>query len=301
MCRVWSWYPVILEPLYLYCERTGPGLLGEPVNFLASFAFVLVARSIWRMAEASGLLRLMAGLTFLLCPGGLYLHSLPSAAALAAYRRLSDDERKLATYTLEATPMQHVANLPIGSRPSSRARAKAFSLADLRAIPWVFSWTQSRAGLPGWFGVGSALAALIEARGAPAIRQAVADSPFLRALVSNAELALVRADMDVAGHYARLADPSAADLFDVISAEHARTLATLRELREGREPLADRLHIAESVTRRNQVLDILCHIQIELLRRSDECSGDTRAEDALISEGMFTTIAGIAAALQTSG
>ncbi|MFZ1340857.1 MAG: hypothetical protein WAS26_17595 [Paracoccaceae bacterium] len=84
MCRVWSWYPVILEPLYLYCERTGPGLLGEPVNFLASFAFVLVARSIWRMAEASGLLRLMAGLTFLLCPGGLYLHSLPSAAALAA-------------------------------------------------------------------------------------------------------------------------------------------------------------------------------------------------------------------------
>ena len=224
-----------------------------------------------------------------------------SAAALAAYRRLSDDERKLATYTLEATPMQHVANLPIGSRPSSRARAKAFSLADLRAIPWVFSWTQSRAGLPGWFGVGSALAALIEARGAPAIRQAVADSPFLRALVSNAELALVRADMDVAGHYARLADPSAADLFDVISAEHARTLATLRELREGREPLADRLHIAESVTRRNQVLDILCHIQIELLRRSDECSGDTRAEDALISEGMFTTIAGIAAALQTSG
>lgn len=228
-----------------------------------------------------------------------------SAAALASYQRLSSDERKLAAYTLAATPIQHVAKLPIGSRPSARTKASGFSLADLRAIPWVFSWTQSRAGLPGWFGVGSAMAALVEARGLQAVRHAISASPFLRALVSNAELALVRADIDVASHYATLADPDVADLFTTISDEHARTMRVLDELRQHRGPLADRQHIAESLSRRNQVLDILCHIQIELLRRGQGRDGEIGAahdsEDALTREVMFTTIAGIAAALQTSG
>lgn len=226
-----------------------------------------------------------------------------SDAALAAYRELSGDERRLAAYTLAATPIQHVANLPIGSRPSSRARASEFSLSDLRAIPWVFSWTQSRAGLPAWFGVGSALQALIETEGLTAVRAAIDASTFLRAVVSNAELALVRADLQVAEHYSRLADRESASLFGLISAEHERTAQALAALREHREPLADRAHIAESVNRRNQVLDVLCHIQIELLRRAADADAPAGEdpEGALAREVMFTTIGGIAAALQTSG
>lgn len=225
-----------------------------------------------------------------------------SAAAHAAYRQLSDDERRLAVYTLGATPMLHVAHLPIGSRPSSRARAQGFSLADLRAIPWVFSWTQSRAGVPGWYGVGSALQALVAERGVSAVRRTVEGSSFLRALVQNAELAMVRSDLEVAEHYSRLAEPEAASLFEIIAAEHRRTSELLAAMRGGAAPLSDRHHIAESVTRRNQVLDILCHIQIELLRRGAERDGaageDPQAE---LREPIFTTISGIAAALQTSG
>lgn len=259
-----------------------------------------------------------------------------SAAALAAYRQLSGDERRLAAYTLAATPMSHVANLPIGSRPSSRTKASEFSLADLRAIPWVFSWTQSRAGVPGWFGMGSAMRALVAARGLPEVQKAIAESPFLRALVGNAELALVRADLDVASHYARLADPEVGKMFELIAAEHALTVQQLDALREHRAPLADRQHIAESVLRRNQVLDVLCHIQIELMRRASAvatgaeaaagtgagtsaaagtgaaagaaagagtgpAAGTGEEAEALAREVMFTTIAGIAAALQTSG
>lgn len=238
-----------------------------------------------------------------------------SAAALAAYQQISGDERRLAAYTLAATPMSHVANLPIGSRPSLRTKVSEFSLADLRAIPWVFSWTQSRAGIPGWFGMGSALDALIAARGLAEVQQQIGGSPFLRALVSNAELALVRADLDVAAHYARLADPEVGKMYELIAAEHALTVKRLDELRAHRAPLADRQHIAESVLRRNQVLDVLCHIQIELMRRGAEAakegaggssgasggSGGEAEAAALAKEVMFTTIAGIAAALQTSG
>lgn len=223
-----------------------------------------------------------------------------SQAAHAAYRQLSDDERRLAAYTLGATPMLHVAQLPIGSRPSSRARAQGFALADLRAIPWVFSWTQSRAGVPGWYGVGAALEALVAERGVSEVRHTVENSPFLRALVQNAELAMVRSDLDVAEHYARLAEPEAASLFEVIASEHRRTSELLAAMRGGAAPLSDRHHIAASVTRRNQVLDILCHIQIELLRRGAEVELGEEPLAAL-RESIFTTISGIAAALQTSG
>jgi phosphoenolpyruvate carboxylase len=217
-------------------------------------------------------------------------------AALAAYRALTADERALAAFTLAATPIELVANLPIGSRPSTRSAG--FTLADLRAIPWVFSWTQCRAGIPGWFGVGSGFGALIEARGVDAARAAIAGSPFLKSLIANTELALVRADIEVFAHYARLGDASTAHLYELIRAEHARTVQVLDDLR-GHKPLADRIHIADSVHRRNVVLDVLNHAQIELMRRIRAAPDASDHEHA--REAVFETIAGIAAALQTSG
>jgi phosphoenolpyruvate carboxylase len=217
------------------------------------------------------------------------------AAALPAYRALTADKQRLARYTVAATPIQQVARLPIGSRPASRKAG--LTVDDLRAIPWVFSWNQSRHGLPGWFGVGSALEAMARELGEGAVRDLVARSRFLHALVANAELAMIRADIDVAAHYARLADPADAGLFDLIAAEHERTRRALIEIVGHDDPFADRPHLAASVARRNPYIDVLSHAQIELLRRA-RADGD-RAER--LAPALFATIGGIAAGLQTAG
>ena len=224
-----------------------------------------------------------------------------AAAAIDAYRQLTADRDRLARYTLAATPIQSVGKLPLGSRPASRKAG--FSLDDLRAIPWVFSWTQSRHGVPGWFGLGSGLAGLAAALGADRARDVIARSRFLGALTHNGELALIRADLDVAREYAALADPADASLFGLIEAEHDRTRRLLAELAGLDLGLADRPHLAASVRRRNPYLDVLSHCQIELLRRlrAAEAAGAAPAELERLSSAIFTTIGGIAAGLQTAG
>lgn len=224
-----------------------------------------------------------------------------AAAAVDAYRALTTDQDRLARYTLAATPIQHVGKLPLGSRPASRKAG--FALEDLRAIPWVFSWTQSRHGVPGWFGLGSGLAGLVAAVGRARAVEVIAGSRFLGALTRNAELALIRADLDVARAYAALAEPADAALFALIEAEHERTRTLLADLAGLDLGLADRPHLAESVRRRNPYLDVLSHCQIELLRRSRaaEAAGAPADELGRLSVAIFTTIGGIAAGLQTAG
>jgi len=215
-------------------------------------------------------------------------------AARARYLELTADEDRLVRYTVAATPIEDVAHLPLGSRPASRKAGIA--LDSLRAIPWVFSWTQSRHGIPGWFGVGTALEALAAELGAAGVRALVERSRFLRALVTNCELSLVRSDLEVAGEYAALADRDAREIYALIAAEHARTAAALRDILGRTELLASRPYLAESIRRRNGYLDILSHVQIEALRRR-------RAGGAadLLSRVVYTTIGGIAAGLQTAG
>src|ERR1043165_4501919 len=139
-------------------------------------------------------------------------------AARQVYLALTADEDRLARYTVAATPIEDVAHLPIGSRPASRA-AK-LTLESLRAIPWVFSWTQSRHGIPGWFGVGTAVEHLVGEMGEGAVKSLCQRSRFFRALVRNCEVSLVRSDIEVAAEYAKLADADAAKLFDLIASEH---------------------------------------------------------------------------------
>lgn len=220
-------------------------------------------------------------------------------AALAAYRRLTTDGDRLARYTLAATPIQQVGKLPIGSRPASRKAG--FALDQLRAIPWVFSWNQSRHGLPGWFGLGSGLEAMTAALGVEATRALCEASRFLRSVTHNAAMALVRADLEVAREYAGLADPDAAGLFAVIEDEHARTAAALRDLAGLDTGLADRPYLAESVRRRNPFLDVLNHAQVELLRRLRAAEAGGGADLERTATSIFTTISGLAAGLQTAG
>jgi phosphoenolpyruvate carboxylase len=216
-------------------------------------------------------------------------------AARARYLELTADEDRLVRYTVAATPIEDVAHLPLGSRPASRKAGIA--LDSLRAIPWVFSWTQSRHGIPGWFGIGTALDALTAELGADAVRALVDRSKFLRALITNAELSLVRSDLDVAGEYAALADRDAQQIYGLIAAEHARTVAALHGTLGRTELLAGRPYLAASIARRNASLDVLSHVQIDALRRRR--AGTAPAEQ--LSRIIYTTIGGIAAGLQTAG
>src|SRR4029077_7128243 len=111
-----------------------------------------------------------------------------------------------------ATPIDQVADLRIGSRPAKRKGGER--IEDLRAIPWVFSWAQSRHGLPGWFGLGAALQALLADESLDRVPAFYRDWPFFQALVDNAQIALIRSDMDVAAEYAQLADPSLRPIFE---------------------------------------------------------------------------------------
>ncbi len=216
-------------------------------------------------------------------------------AARSAYHALFADERRLAAYAVAATPIQEVIALPIASRPASRGGA---SIEDLRAIPWVFSWAQSRHGLPGWYGLGTALEAIRAQEGVERLRALYRGWPFFRALVDNAQIALIRADLDVARCYSRLADADARGLFDPIAEEHRLTVRNVLATTGEPALLADRPTIAGTVERRNPYVDVLSHCQIELLRRLRAAAPADR--DAL-REALFITINGIAAGLQTAG
>jgi len=216
-------------------------------------------------------------------------------AARQAYLALTADEDRLVRYTVAATPIEDVAHLPIGSRPASRS--SRLSLDTLRAIPWVFSWTQSRQGIPGWYGVGTAVERLVGEIGEDGVRQLSQRSRFFRALVRNCEVSLVRSDIDVAREYARLADPDAQMLFQLIEAEHTKTVHALRDTLGMTPLLASRPYLVASVERRNPHLDVLSHVQIEALRRRRAGHGDAERLTRIV----FTTIGGIAAGLQTAG
>lgn len=220
-----------------------------------------------------------------------------ATAARASYERLVGDRERLARYTLAATPIREVGELPIASRPASRAQGLAFE--HLRAIPWVFSWNQSRHGVPGWYGLGSALDALVDADGLERVRDLYREWPFFRALVDNAQLALARADLDVAAQYARLAERDAPGVFALIADEHRRTVARVLDVTGERALLAAFPTIAAAVARRNPHVDVLNHAQIELLRRLRAAPDD--AARAPIRDALFATINGIAAGLMTAG
>jgi phosphoenolpyruvate carboxylase len=220
-----------------------------------------------------------------------------STASYEAYHALLSPPERISRYAQAATPINEVTALPIGSRPSSRKRG--LSLSDLRAIPWVFSWNQSRHGLPGWFGLGTALAVLSRDLGVEEVRKLYSDSAFFRALINNAELALTRADIDVAALYAALADPDAAGLFDAIRAEWDRTVQGVLGVVDKQRILGNRPHLLATVERRNPFVDVLSHTQVALKERLSACQDDGEREE--LARALSTTVHGIAAGLQSAG
>jgi phosphoenolpyruvate carboxylase len=220
-----------------------------------------------------------------------------SALALAAYRSLVRDTPGFMDYFRAATPFSEIASLNIGSRPASRKASQG--LDDLRAIPWVFSWSQCRLMLPGWYGFGSAVSQWLEKRRGTLeeLRELHRGWPFFRAALSNLDMVLAKTDLGIAARYAELAGAAlSAAVFPRIEAEWRRAREQLFAITGASEFLADNPTLARSIRNRFAYLDPLNHIQLALLRRYR--AGDT---DERTVRAIHLTINGISAALRNSG
>ncbi|MBD5802843.1 Phosphoenolpyruvate carboxylase [Azoarcus sp. Aa7] len=222
-----------------------------------------------------------------------------SATAFRAYRALVYETDGFEQYFRESTIVDEIAQLNIGSRPASRKKNTA--IEDLRAIPWVFSWSQCRLMLPGWFGFGAAVSAYIERHGAAGLERLQAmhrEWPFFATLLSNMDMVLAKSDIAIASRYAGLVrDAQLREaIFPRIRAEHEATVAALLKI-AGQQALLDANPLLKrSIRNRFPYLDPLNHVQVELLRRHRDGADDER-----IRRGIHLSINGIAAGLRNSG
>src|SRR5712692_2410594 len=220
-----------------------------------------------------------------------------SARAFAAYRALVK-ERGFVDYFRASTPIAEIAELNIGSRPASRRATQ--SIEDLRAIPWVFSWSQCRLMLPGWYGFGSAVDGWLKEKNGTLeeLREMHAAWPFFRSLLSNLEMVLAKTDLAIASRYAGLVPDERLrrEVFGCIEAEWQRTRRWLAAITGHAELLADNPTLARSIRNRFPYLDPLNHLQVELLRRYRAGGGDPR-----LLRAIHLTINGVAAGLRNSG
>jgi phosphoenolpyruvate carboxylase len=198
-----------------------------------------------------------------------------------------------APWFARVTPMEELGLLPLGSRPARRGLSVE-SLDDLRAIPWVFSWTQARINLAGWYGLGSALEAVGDVE---LLRTAYAEWPLFSALIKNVEMSLAKTDVQIAHRYLDLADRD--DLAEMVSAEMARTREWVLRVSESEDVLADRPVLARAVRLRSPYVDALSHLQLRALR-AIRTSGSQDPADA-DHRLLLLTVNGIAAGLQNTG
>jgi phosphoenolpyruvate carboxylase len=222
-----------------------------------------------------------------------------SRDAMRAYRNLVYETDGFAEYFRATTPIVEISELNIGSRPASRRKSER--IEDLRAIPWVFSWAQCRVMLPGWYGFGAAVGEFGARRG-PEGRALLArmwrEWPFFRAMLSNLDMLLAKADLTVAARYKELlADKRLAEaIFARINGEFDATVAALFEITGATSFLASNPSLARSIRNRFPYLDPLNHLQLELLKRHRAGDAEER-----VKRGIHLSINGLAAGLRNSG
>jgi phosphoenolpyruvate carboxylase len=220
-----------------------------------------------------------------------------SDEAYRRYRSLVWEDGAFVSFFRQFTPIDELALLEIGSRPARRPAAEDY-LASLRAIPWVFAWTQNRCLLPAWYGCGSAFASVDRRE----LRRLYGEWPFFRSLVENLEMTLAKSSLEIAAGYLELVEPGSERdrLYGEIRAEHERTVSAVLEIVDAPELLDRHPVVQRSVRLRNPYVDPMNAVQIELLRRyRDPTAAESDRDEA--RRPLLRSVAGIAAALRNTG
>ena len=186
------------------------------------------------------------------------------------YRELTDDNKDIMDYFYQATPVKELGELNIGSRPSHRKQTER-SKYSIRAIPWVFGWSLSRHTLPAWYGLGSALNKLMNEKNKNLndLKSMYSEWPFFKVLIENIQMALAKADLDIARDYGELVEnrESAKNIINDIEEEYKLTVTMLLEILESDELLSENKKLSLSLIRRKPYLDPLNYIQVMLLKK----------------------------------
>ena len=213
------------------------------------------------------------------------------------YRELVFENPNFYNYFFEATPIKEISSLNIGSRPASRK--KITDIGGLRAIPWVFSWSQSRIMLPGWYGVGTAFSNFInkDKGNIEKLRKMYKEWPFFTSLLSNVDMVMSKSDMDIAKEYANLCkEEETKQVYEEILREWNLTKQVVLEISEHKEFLEDNTYLTRSLENRLQYFNTLNLIQLELIKRSRE----GKLPESQINT-IHITINGVATGLRNSG
>jgi phosphoenolpyruvate carboxylase len=212
-----------------------------------------------------------------------------------AYRKLVYETPNFLEYFRMATPIDLIERMRIGSRPSSRRSQSG--IEDLRAIPWVFSWTQSRCMLPGWFGIGTGLAKAAEQFDEKTFREMFAEWYFMRALTADAEMVLAKADLGISKLYSELAGELHDEFFPIIEQEYQLTTDLILEYSEHEALLEGDVTLQRAIMLRNPYVDPMSLMQVDLLARWR----DSGHEDNDLFDALLASVNGIAQGLQNTG